>query len=225
MPLSLHEARRYARQLALPNVGLEGQMRLRAATVLLVDDPRAKVAVETAALYLRGAGVGNVRVAGPVTDWGQTLVGIDLAIRFDLDDDALSQAAMLRRMPLVVARLREESIEILAFRRQRPCGHGQGAASFLPSASSQTWPGRNPVVTRDERLFGAAATVAGTVAASEALFVLIAGPDASTRGRPGGARLVQLPLGSSESSASPMAADLPWPPPCPLCGSSKEIPS
>ena len=50
--------RRYARQIALPEIGPEGQARICAARVAVVG---ADLAAETAALYLRAAGVGTVR--------------------------------------------------------------------------------------------------------------------------------------------------------------------
>ena len=48
---------RYARQIALPEIGPEGQERIGAARVAIVGADRA---AETAAIYLRAAGVGEV---------------------------------------------------------------------------------------------------------------------------------------------------------------------
>ena len=48
---------RYARQIALPEIGPEGQARIRAARVAVLGADRA---AETAAVYLKAAGVGHV---------------------------------------------------------------------------------------------------------------------------------------------------------------------
>src|SRR5262245_16538986 len=60
MPLAVEDVRRFARQIALPDIGVAGQERLFAAEVTLAGEGPI---VDTAEMYLRAAGVGRVRRA------------------------------------------------------------------------------------------------------------------------------------------------------------------
>ena len=57
MPLSDDQLERYARQIIVPGIGVQGQERLLAARVLVVGAPRG---VAQASVYLRAAGVAVV---------------------------------------------------------------------------------------------------------------------------------------------------------------------
>jgi len=59
MTLDVPAARRYGKQIALPDVGSDGQERLLAAEVALAG---TDLTIETSARYLGGAGVGRFRV-------------------------------------------------------------------------------------------------------------------------------------------------------------------
>jgi hypothetical protein len=215
--LDLQAVRRFARQIALPEVGGEGQARVLAAEVALAGDG---LAMETAARYLGGAGVARFRViarepAGPVVaaaaavgatarplpwpadgaGWHEALRGCALVVRLGLDDDAMVRAAVRLGIPAVVLRAEADEATVLSLRRQGPCPHQE---LDLPTRAA------------DPPAVGAVAVVVGTLAASEAL-LLLAHPDQPPR-----ARLLRLPLAGGD----PVAAELPWSPECFLCGGS-----
>ncbi len=88
---------RYARQIALPEIGPEGQARISAARVAVVG---ADLTAETAATYLRAAGVGQVFEASELlSDLGagevlkKTIAQFDLVIRSGFDDAPMDGAA------------------------------------------------------------------------------------------------------------------------------------
>ncbi|TSA56420.1 MAG: molybdenum cofactor biosynthesis protein MoeB, partial [Planctomycetaceae bacterium] len=62
--LTEEEIRRYARTIALPEVGLEGQRNLKAASVLVVG---AGGLGSPIAIYLAAAGVGRIGIVDPET--------------------------------------------------------------------------------------------------------------------------------------------------------------
>jgi hypothetical protein len=218
------QIQRFSRQIALPEVGDDGQRRILAAEVALLG---ADTAIETAALYLAGAGVQKLRLvvregdapsaariatevhelasAARVTTlpwpadgpgWVAALHGTQLAVRSGFDDDALLRAALRLGLPVIVMRVREAGADVLSFRHQGPCVH---AALDVPL--------RSAVAEAHE---GPAAVLAGTLAAAEALGLLV---DAQAPPR---ARHLSVPL----DGGAPATVDIPWTPECYLCGGS-----
>ncbi|HVZ71195.1 MAG TPA: hypothetical protein VHJ20_02370 [Polyangia bacterium] len=215
------QARRYARQLALPEVGPEGQDLLARARVAIVG-PEGSVAAETAARYLAAAGVGTLRLIGTKSSsgvdgdlrgsnpdvvierearpsegraWLAALEGVDLVVRVGFDDDALLRAAVRRGVPVVVARVEGGAADVVSFRRHGPCPHA---------------PLDVPVQAASTDAAGAGDVVAGTLAASEALTALLhLGGDAR-------ARHLRVPLDGRDATAQ----EIPWTPECFACGGS-----
>jgi hypothetical protein len=200
MSLDLGAARRYAKQIALPELGADGQERVLAAEVALAGDD---VLIETCALYLVAAGVRRFRRIGgrapgsaalpwPADGaaWEEALRGASLVVRSGLDDDSMVNAAVRLGIPAVVAR-GGEHVELLSLRRHGPCPH---QPLDVPARPAAPWQG--------------GAVLAGALAASEAL-LLLAHP-----GEPPRARHLGLPL----EGADPIAAEIPWAPECFLCG-------
>ena len=176
---------RYARQIALPEVGPEGQSRICAARVLVVG---AGAAAETAATYLRAAGVGQViaRAAPPADGgaWLSALTGVDLVVRVGFDDDAMLGAAKRLGLPVVVLRAAPGQVDLLSFPRRAPAPETSLDVAAQPAAEATP---------------GAADVVAGTLAAAEALIRL---------GRVGGdigrVRHLRLPL----DGGAPLAQEI-----------------
>jgi hypothetical protein len=205
LPLDLQQTRLYARQIALPAVGSDGQARLGAATAIvfreLDDPPGGGGPAETAATYLRAAGVGTVTIVAVPDDapaWTAALRGADVALRFALDDDALLPRAIEAGVPLVLGRIAHDTIDLLAFRHHGGCAHQRPARPSVGAARSDS-----P---------GAAGTVLGTLAATECLWMLI------EPARTPAARLLRLPL----DGGPPANDEIPWPPSCPLCAAARD---
>ncbi|HVZ89993.1 MAG TPA: ThiF family adenylyltransferase [Polyangia bacterium] len=179
---------RFSRQIALPDVGPEGQARICAARVLVAG---AGLAAETAATYLAAAGVGRViaRETPPVDggDWLAALAGVDLIVRIGFDDDAMLGAAKRLGLPVVVVRATPAQVDLVSFSRRAPApetpldGPAQAAAAV---------PGE------------AADVLAGTLAAAEAL-VRIARIDGSAWTELGSAERSPSRGGSGTRSGSP----------------------
>ena len=221
--MNVASATRFARQLALPEIGPAGQERLAAARAAIVGEG---LAAETAARYLAAAGVGTLRLLGgdATADWAaalrgsnpdvvlergarptdgaawmEALDGVAIVLRADFDDDALMPAAIRRGVPLVVLRGDEATADVVSFRAHGPCPH---APLDVPPVATVPPPE------------GPASVVAGTLAASEALHVLVG--HGTIAARAGRARHLRVPLDGREATAQ----DLPWTPECFACGGS-----
>jgi molybdopterin/thiamine biosynthesis adenylyltransferase len=214
---ALRSVTRYVRQIALPEIGPAGQERIVAARVALVG---RDLAAETAARYLAAAGVGTLRLVGGRHEWEadlrgsnpdvvveheprpaqgpawlEALEGASAVVRSGFDDDAMLHAAVRLGIPAITMRANTDdaTVDVLSFRKHGPCPH---APLDVPVAAAVSTPD------------GAASVVAGTVAASEALHVLVGhGGDAR-------ARHLRLPLDGGDATTQ----ELPWTPECFLCG-------
>jgi hypothetical protein len=212
---------RFARQLALPEVGSAGQERLCASRAVVVGEG---LAAETAARYLAAAGVGALRLLGreavtshwdaplrgsnpdvaiehaPLPDdgaaWLGALDGAAIVVRADFGDDALLPAAIRRSVPLIVVRGGETIADVVSLRKHGPCPHAPLDVPFVAAVPAPE---------------GAASVVAGTLAASEALQVLLANDVPARSAR---ARHLRVPLDGGDATAQ----DLPWTPECFACG-------
>jgi hypothetical protein len=227
---------RYLRQIALPEVGPDGQDRLAATTIAVASEAEGDLACEIAARYLVAGGVGTLRWIGPELDpgltaalrasnpevavetrpwpdddaprWLDALEGVDLVVRSGFDDDPMLRAAVRLGVPAVLLRAREDRAEVLALRRHGPCPHVDLAI---------------PRKRADGLHDGAAAVVAGTLGAAEAMSIVIGRvPPAGSRADaapPARARHLTMPRSASTASgAGPRGQDIPWAPECFRCG-------
>jgi hypothetical protein len=165
---------RHARHIALPEIGPEGQARISAARIAVVG---SDLASETATTYLRAAGVTNlsplpaalssplpaVRGEGqgegsPALNWRALLSNVDLVIRSGFDDDAMSSIVTSLGLPVIYVRATSTEVDLISFSGRAPSPDGPASVPFKAAA---------PVTD------GAAAVLAGTLAAAEALHVIV----------------------------------------------------
>ena len=160
------DAERFARQIALPEIGPDGQARIGAARVAVIG---SDIAAATAAIYLRAAGVGEVDERAGLGEVG-LLDGLQLVVRSGFDDDALLPAARRLGLPVVVMRASGDVVDVLSFPRRA------GDAAPAPANDGLGIPFKAAAPSED----GAAGVLAGTIAAAEALHALIAEPGAGS---------------------------------------------
>jgi hypothetical protein len=195
---------RHARQIALPEIGPEGQARIAAARVAVIGADRA---AETAALYLRAAGVGHVATLSLLNVRGNVLVvdssfprpaergegqgegsglpgllaRIDLIVRSGFDDTPLDAEAARLGLPVIAVRATPEAVDMVAFSGRAPSPEARPGTPFQAASTPSS----------DD----ASAVLAGTLAAAEALHAIVreaSGPFAPR------IRHVRLPLDGRE---------------------------
>ena len=213
---------RYLRQIALPEIGPDGQQRIAGAVIAVASEPQDDLAAETAARYLAAAGVGTLRlVSGAAAaspeplrasnpdvevqvrawpadgaGWLAVLDGVDVIVRIGFDDDPMLRAAARLGIPAIMLKALPDRVELIAFRKHGPCPH---LDLDIPPRRA------------DRAAGGAAAVVAGTLGASEALFIIVGREGAGAASR---ARHLSVPLDGGE----PRAQEIPWAPECFACG-------
>jgi hypothetical protein len=217
------QARRFARQLALPEVGPAGQERLLRARVAIVGRDGGDLVSETVARSLAAAGVGTLRLlgardaalddalrgsnpdvalerearpqGGAGAAWVAAMAGVDLVVRVGFDDDALLRAAVRTGVPVVVTQVKDGAADVVAFRKHGPCPHAPLDVPVRAAAASAP---------------GAADVVAGLLAAAEALQILVGNGGAAR------ARHLRAPLDGRDATTQ----EIPWTPECFMCGGS-----
>jgi hypothetical protein len=185
--MNVAEVQRFARQIALPEIGPDGQARIGAARVLVTG---GGLVAETAASYLTAAGIGQViRRETPPGDgqaWMEALRGIDLVVRAGFDDDAMLGAAKRLGLAVIVAGATPAQVDVISFPRRAPAP--DAALEVPPRLAGASAP-------------GAANVVAGTLAAAEALIRI-----ARVDGHVDGGRIRHLRL--SFDGGAPLAQEL-----------------
>ncbi len=165
MPLYPQALRRHSRQISLPEVGVAGQERICAASVLVVgraDD----VVAETVAMYLRATGVGTLLRTERWESLPSDSKVPQVIVATGQHSKNLALAAWCRsggvHLVAVAARALDLAIAVSRHGAATPPGIDQGGGA--PGASDRT---------------GAVGVLAGTLAASEVIW-LLAGRDLRT---------------------------------------------
>jgi len=232
--MHLGAAQRYVRQIALPEIGPDGQQRINDATVALAaarkDDVNGDLLAEVAARYLAAAGVGRLRVIGgdradqPAFAAALRASNPDVIVEaraWPADGDAwlaaLEGAELVVRAgfdddPMLRATVRlgipAVLLRALDDRVEMLAVREQGPCPHVDLAI--------PPRRAEGDSAGATAVVAATLGASEALWMLVRHSGASAR-RPrknAPARLLSLALDGN----APRVQEIPWTPECFACG-------
>jgi hypothetical protein len=149
---------RHARHIALPEIGPEGQARISAARIAVLGDD---LTAETAATYLRAAGVQQVLEKDPrvLVALNRTLSEFDLVIRSGFDDAPVDAVAARLGLPAIFVRATSTEVDLLSFSGRVPSAEAPANVPLMAAAQPAS----------DE----ATAVLAGTLAAAEALHLIV----------------------------------------------------
>jgi len=121
------------------------------------------------------------------------------------DDDPMLRAAVHLGVPVIAMRVKDGVLDLLSFRHHGPCPH---VPLTVPVARAE-----------QDHVVGGQAVLAGTLAAAEALWLLL------RPGEPPRARHLRIPVpsggdtcGGDTHGSDPYTVDIPWAPECLLCG-------
>ena len=146
---------RYARHIALPEIGPAGQARIGAARVAVVGDD---LTAETAVTYLKAAGVGHlISVRGAASHF--PLADVDLIVRSGFDDTPVDAAAARLGLPAIFVRATPDAVDMVSFSGRVPSPEARPETPFTAAGTAAT----------DD----ASAVLAGTLAAAEALQMIV----------------------------------------------------
>ncbi len=134
--------------------------------------------------------------------WLDAVTGTAVVVRSGFDDDSMLRAAIRLAIPVIVARGRDDGVQVVSFRRHGPCPH---AALDVPEQTA---------LPPDD---GPGAVIAGNIAAAEALMLIAGASTGDAR-----ARHIRLPMhgATGADDVAPRATDIPWTPECFACGGS-----
>ena len=161
--LDAADVTRYARHISLPEIGPEGQSRIGAARVAVFG---ADLTAETAATYLRAAGVGHVfeatellneaRTGQALKDMAETF---DLIVRSGFDDAPMDGVAARLGLPMIFVRATADAVDMVSFSGRVPSADARAETPFTAAGTPTANDG--------------SAVLAGTLAAAEALQLIV----------------------------------------------------
>jgi hypothetical protein len=138
------------------------------------------------------------------SSWIEVLMGCTAVARSGFEDDPMLRAAVRLGLPAVVARGRDDRIDVVSFRRQGPCPH-------VPLDI----PVKNALPPQD----GPGAVVAAHLAAAETLVLLAGAGTGPARARHAS---ISFEGGGQDRAEDDVArsVDIQWTPECFACGGS-----
>jgi hypothetical protein len=139
---------------------------------------------------------GDANEAG--SSWIEALTGCAVAVRSGFEDDPMLRAAVRLGLPVVVARGRDDRIDVVSFRRHGPCPHVPLDVPTQQALPPQEGPG---------------AVVAAHMAAAETLILIAAASTGQSR-----ARAASISFDTGDHDDPVHSVDIPWTPECFACG-------